>query len=245
MSGGVEHEHAFRPAVGVDGVDGVVQELFLVGDLLRELLAGHSGTEPRGDLHRADHPDGDFRPRELERPTQRRGGVVAAVETDDHPTERMGVPPVGNGDDRNRGVRGAVPGDRAQAVPSQFAAPGPADDQGVGVRGGVDQLLSCRALDDERGDRRGRAHLFDGDVEFVPGRGSETEFVDAEPPLRREQRHHRRHVEYVHGGEPCVVGGSVLDGPAKCTERRIRPVDADDPVCVHASSLPRRVPRDQ
>ena len=64
----VEHERPFRAVLDVDRIDRRRQHPLLLGDLLGELLARFSFSEPRCHLDGGDHVDGRVRVREVERP---------------------------------------------------------------------------------------------------------------------------------------------------------------------------------
>ena len=197
-TGVVEHERPLGAVIDVDRVDGRGQRLLLFGDLLGELGAGVSFSEPRRHLHRRDHLDGRLGVGEVERPLQRRSGVVAPVETDDDALAAIDVAAASTRAARRpraRRMRRAVATHRAEPVVAEVTAATLADDQRVGRRRGIDQHVRGLALDDLRCHDDARPDVGDRHVEVVTRCRCQTEFVDAEAALRRHHGHHGGNVK--------------------------------------------------
>ncbi len=219
---------------GVDRVDRRGHRLLLLGDLVGEALAGGLRIEPRGDVHRDDHPHRGVIGGEPQRPGQGGGSVVAPVEADhDAAAGRALVPTCGHHHDRRGGMRGAVPADRPEPVLTQLAGALLADDQELGADRSIDEYVRRLTLDDHRCHTIAHAELVDDDVELVTGGRRQTQLVDPESTLGGEQRHHRRHVERRHRGDRDVPGHGVVQGEAKGVDGGIRSVDADNPAIGH------------
>ena len=118
-----------------------------------------------------------------------------------------------------------------------------ADDQEVGVDDSIDEYVRSLTFDDHRCHSIARTELLDDDIEFVAGSGRETKLVDPESPLRREQRHHRRHVERRHRRDRHVASQGVVQCETKGVDGRIRSVDADNPTIGHTCEYRPRTAR--